>query len=176
MSNEAHGSPWALLFQAGGEFDSGDFNFEAAEVGVIVFADAVGEVDEGAGLEGQLGGAGGEVPSDGADDAGCTGEAAEVMPPGQLEAEVTVFHDARGGEQASAAGDEHGLGVAVAERFELAEPSGEDGGNAVEGQLGVNVQDAFGFACGEVLFRIEAQAALEFGERRAGRAKPMAKA
>ena len=47
--------------------DAGNLDFEAAEVGVVVFADAVGEVDEAALIEAELGGARGKVPADGAD-------------------------------------------------------------------------------------------------------------
>ena len=80
---------------------------------------------------------------------------------GQLQAEVTLFHEAGRCDEAHAAGDEDGLGVAVAKWLELAEPTGEDRSDAVEGQLGVNAEDSFGLACGEMLFRIQAQAALE---------------
>ena len=61
----------ARFQSSAGEFDAHDFNFEAAEVGVVVFADAVGDIDEAALLEAELRGALGEVPADGAD--GCDG-------------------------------------------------------------------------------------------------------
>ena len=48
-----------------------DFDFEAAEVGVVIFADAVSDVDVAAFDEAELRGALGEVPADGAD--GCDG-------------------------------------------------------------------------------------------------------
>ena len=51
------------------QFDAGDFNFEAAEFGVIVFADAIGDIDQGAGFEGEFGGARSEIPSNGFDGA-----------------------------------------------------------------------------------------------------------
>ena len=82
----------------------------------------------------------------------------------EFQAEVTLFHEAGRCDEAHSAGDEHGLGVAVAKWFELAEPTGEDRSDAVEGQLGVNAEDALGLACGEMLFRIQAQAALELGD------------
>ena len=62
--------------------------------------------------------------------------------------EVAVFHDARRHEQARGAGDEDRLGIAVAEGFELAQPSGQHGRDAVERQLGVNAQQALGLARG----------------------------
>jgi len=81
---------------------------------------------------------------------------------------VALFHDARGGDDADAASDEDGLGIAVAEGFELAEPAGEHGSDAVERQLGVNAEETLGRAGGEVFVGVEAQAALEFGERGGG--------
>ncbi len=86
----------------------------------------------------------------------------------ELETEVAILHDARRSEQARVAGDEDGLGIAVAERFELAQPSGEHGRDAIEGQLSVNAQEALGLARGKVLVGVEAQAALELGQRRGG--------
>ncbi len=50
-----------------GRLDADDLDFEAAEVGVVVFADAVGEIDEAALLEAELDGAPGKAPADGAD-------------------------------------------------------------------------------------------------------------
>ena len=84
---------------------------------------------------------------------------------------MTRFHDAGRGEQACIASEEDGLGVAVAEGLELAQPSGEDRRNAVERKLGVNAQEALGLAGGEVFGGIEAQAALELGKRRSGQGK-----
>ena len=84
---------------------------------------------------------------------------------------MAIFHDARRREQARVAGDEDGLGIAVAEGLELAQPSGQHGRDAVERQLGVNAQQALGLARGEVLVGVEAQAALELGQRRGGHGK-----
>ncbi len=53
---------------------------------------------------------------------------------------------------------------------------GQHGRDAVERQLGVNAQQALGLARGQMLVGVEAQAALELGQRAAGRAKPTAKA
>ena len=77
---------------------------------------------------------------------------------------MTSLHDARRFEQARVAGEEERLGVAVAERLEFLEPSGEHRRDAVERQLGVNAQKALGLARGEVLLGISAQAALQFGK------------
>ena len=84
---------------------------------------------------------------------------------------MAILHDARRGEQARAAGDKDRLGVAVAEGFELAQPSGQHGRDAVERQLGVNAQKALGLARGEMLFGVEAQAALELRQRCGGQGK-----
>ena len=64
----------------------------------------------------------------------------------------------------------------MTEGLELAQPAGEDKRNAVQRQLGVNAEQVFGLALGEVFLGVEPQAALEFRKRSAGRAKPMAKA
>ena len=82
----------------------------------------------------------------------------------EFEAEVLSFHDARRGEQARGAGDEDGLGVAVAEGLELAQPSGEDRRDAVERKFGMNTQEALRFARGEMDVGVVAQAALEVGK------------
>jgi len=50
----------------GCDFNSGDFDFEAAEVWVIVFADAIDKIDEAACFEGEFVGAASQVPSDSA--------------------------------------------------------------------------------------------------------------
>ena len=52
-----------------------DFDFEAAEVGVVVFADAIGNIDAAARLEAKFHGALGEVPADGANGADGRGAA-----------------------------------------------------------------------------------------------------
>ena len=58
-----------------GRFDADDFNFETAEFRMVVFANTVGNVDNGTLFETEFSGAGGEVPSDGAD--GCAGTGIE---------------------------------------------------------------------------------------------------
>ncbi len=90
---------------------------------------------------------------------------------GQLEADVALLHDAGRGEQAGVAGDKDRLGIAVAEGFELAQPSGQHGSDAVERQLGVNAEEVLGLAGGEMLLGVEAQAALELGQRSGGQGK-----
>ena len=82
----------------------------------------------------------------------------------KFQAEVLRLHEARRNEQARGAGDEDGLGVIVAEGFELAQPPGEDGSDAVERQLGVNAQNALRLARGKVQVGVVAQAALEVGK------------
>ena len=134
-------------------------------------------------LEAELHGALGEVPADGADGADGRGGSGQRMKRGgagpddagrdacsgqgvlrEFQAEVLRLHDARRGEQARGASDEDGLGVAVAEGLELAQPSGENGRDAVERKLGVNAQETLGLARGEVHVGVVAQAALEVGK------------
>ena len=86
---------------------------------------------------------------------GCAVVWAELLS-SQFQADVALFHDARRGEQADIAGDKDGLGVAVAERLQLAQPAGEDGRNAVQRQLGMDAQQALGLAGGQMLFGVEA--------------------
>ena len=66
---------------------------------------------------------------------------------------MPVFHDAGRSQQARAAGDKHGLRVAVSQRLELLEPSGQNRRDAVERQLRVNAQQPFGQARGDVYKR-----------------------
>jgi len=68
-----------LFASGGGGFDAGDFDFKAAEVGVVVFADLVGDIDEAAFDEAERGGAGGEVPADGAEGGGGRGAAGGLI-------------------------------------------------------------------------------------------------
>ena len=70
---------------------------------------------------------------------------------------MTRLHDARRFEEARVAGEEERLGIAVAERLELFEPSGEHRRDAVERQLRVNAQQALGLARGQVLLGVDAQ-------------------
>ena len=50
-----------------GRLEAEGLNFQAAEVGMVVFADAVGDINEAALLEAKLDGAPGKAPADGAD-------------------------------------------------------------------------------------------------------------
>ena len=84
---------------------------------------------------------------------------------------MALFHDAGRRDEPGPAGDEDRLGVAVAERLELAQPSGQHGRDAVERQLGVNAQQVLRLARGQVLFGVEAEAALELGQRIGGQGK-----
>ena len=81
----------------------------------------------------------------------------------------------RGGDEPGAAGHKQRLGIAVAERFQLAQPAGQHGRDAVQWQLGVNAQQAFGLPGGQVLIGVEAQAVLQFRQPSAGMAKPTQK-
>ena len=56
----------------------------------------------------------------------------------QLEPEVTFLHDARRCKQTYASRDKDGFQISVAERFELAEPSGKHRRDVIEWQLGMN--------------------------------------
>jgi len=61
--------PFSLDVWSGrfGEAEAGDFDFEAAVLGVVVFADTIGEVDGAARLEVEFLGTIREVPSNGFD-------------------------------------------------------------------------------------------------------------
>ena len=56
----------------------------------------------------------------------------------------------------------------MAKWLDLAQPAGDYGSDAVEGEFGVNVEEALGLAGGEMFFSVEAETALEFGEQRGG--------
>ena len=157
---------------------------------MVVFADAVGDVDEAAFDEVELRGALAEVPADGAD--GCDGRGGDGQAGGEVvrgwrrprggrtdivgggdlrggdlhkfEAQVVRFHDATRGNEARVAGDEDGLRVSMAEWLELAQPSGENWRDAVEGQLGVDVQETLGLSRSEMDARVSAQTELEIGK------------
>src|ERR1035437_5485251 len=108
---------------------------------MLVFADAVGEVDEASLCETKRGGAGSHVPSDGAQRAAGAGQGLRLNGVlRQLQSQVTLLHDARRAQQANAAGDKDRLGIAVAEWLQLAQPANQDTRDAVQWQLGVNVQ------------------------------------
>ena len=67
---------------------SGDFNFDAAEVGVEIFANAISNVDARTLDEAQFCGSCGHVPADGAHR-----NRAFILR--QFKAEMTLFHKAR---------------------------------------------------------------------------------
>lgn len=143
--------------------NAGEFHFEAAEVGVKILADAVGDIDARSLSEFQGGQFFGHMPTKGADSAGA------IMR--QFETKVALFHDAWCGDETRIAGHEDGLGIAVAQGLELAEPSGENGGDVVKRQLGVDMQVALGRAIGKALGSALGKAALEFGEEFGGKGK-----
>jgi hypothetical protein len=82
----------------------------------------------------------------------------------QLETEVALFHDARRREKTDIARDEDRLRIAVTERFKLLQPSGQDRGDLMERQHGVDVKDSFGFARSEAFGGALGEATLEFGK------------
>ena len=146
---------------------AGDLDFKAAEFGVVVLANAVGDVDEAALLELKSGGACGEIPTDATHALGSTGRGRGERGVlrlflSEVQADVTLLHQTGRGYETDRARDEDGLGIAVAERLKLAQPAEEHRGDAVERQLGMNAEDVLGFAAGEVLGGVGAQAALEF--------------
>ena len=59
---------------------------------------------------------------------------------------MALFHDARRGDEACVARHEDGFRIAVAQRLQLAQPSGEHRRDVVERQFRVDVQSALGFA------------------------------
>jgi hypothetical protein len=153
----------------GGKLDAGDFDFKAAVLRVVVFADAVCEVDEGAAVECKLGCAGREVPSDSADGgAGANGKLIEWrglgLSLGEFEADVPFLHNARLGDKARAEGKKNRLWVAVTERLKTPQPASQDRGDAVERQFGVNLEEVLGLARDEMLLGMKAESAAELGQ------------
>ena len=139
---------------------------------MLVFANTVGEVDEASLREAKRGSAGSHVPAD------CAQRAAGAGPGRglnrilrQFQPQVTLFHDARRAQQANAAGDKDRLGVAVAEWLQLAQPANQNIGDAVQGQLGVNVQQLLRLAGGQMLLGVEAQALLQLRQGFGGQGK-----
>jgi len=143
-----------------GEAEGDDFGFDAAVLGMVVFADAVGDVDEAALGETESGGADGLVPADGADGCGAGDGGVGVL--GEFEAEVALLHGAGSGDEAGAAGEKDGFGIAVAEGLEFAQPADENRRDAIEGQLCVNAEEMLGLGRAEALKGVEAETALEF--------------
>ena len=84
---------------------------------------------------------------------------------------MPLLHDAGRGEQAGPAGYKDWLGVAVAQRFKLAQPACEHGCDAIERQLGVDAEPVLGLSRGQMFFGIEAQALLELGQSFGGHCK-----
>ena len=84
---------------------------------------------------------------------------------------MPLLHDARRSDNSGATRDKHGLGIAVAKRLKLAKPSGENRRDAIKRELGVDAEQAFRFARGQMFRGMKTQTALEFGQRRGGQRK-----
>ncbi len=76
---------------------------------------------------------------------------------------MALFHDADRGGEAEIAAEEDGLGVAVADGLELLEPAGEDRGDAVGREGGVDADDLLFGAMGELAVGVVIEALLEQG-------------
>ena len=61
--------PWSLA-----QPESGNFYLKPPILGMVIFADSVGEVDEASAIQMEFGNAGSEVPTDGLDRRECCGE------------------------------------------------------------------------------------------------------
>ena len=177
----AHRISWALFF--GGllvKAKAGDFDFDAAELGVVVFADAVGNVDEAALFQSERCRLRCEIPADSAHAAASTGWGwglgrvlSQILGKflDKFEADVALFHEAGRCGEANAARDKDGLWVAVAKRLQFAEPSDEHWGDAVEGELGVDAENVFRLAVGEMFGGVGAQAEFQLGQILGGHGK-----
>src|SRR5580698_7642685 len=128
--------------RSGRGLDAGDFEFEAAELGMIVVAQAPGQVDCRVRRELQAADAVGEIPADGGERrALCPSERARRGPHLQhAEADVALLHEKRERRGADVARDEDRLFVAHTEGLEAAQPGKQGGRDLVEGQLGVALQ------------------------------------
>ena len=170
-----------VLTSRRGRLDAGDLDFEAAVLRVIVLADAVGNIDDAALFQIEGGRAGGKIPANGANGRAGAGKDGRLRPAlccllgrcllRQFKANMALFHDARGGEQASIPGDKNGLGVAVAERLELAQPAGQHRRDAIERQFSMNAQQPLRRAAGQVRVSVNIEAALEFRQCAGGQRK-----
>ena len=121
--------------------DGEDFELPTAEVGVVVEAEAEGEIEQivfgpgfGAGEGGPIG-AGGRSVRPG--DAAPTGAGFGIF---DGEAEVFFFDGARRGGEANATGEEKRFGVAVAEGAEAGEGGEKGGGELGEAEFGIAVE------------------------------------
>ena len=92
---------------------SGDFNFDAAEVGVEIFPNAISNVDARTVHEAEFGGSCGHVPAD-------SPHRSRAFLLCQFEAEMTLFHDARRRDHACVTRDEDRFRIAMSQRFKLA--------------------------------------------------------
>jgi hypothetical protein len=94
----------------------------------------------------------------------------------QFEAEVRAFMMRGAASRRALRATKMGSGLPWPSGSSLRSHPASTGRDAVERQLGVNAQQALGLARGEMRVGIEAQAALELGQRVGGQAKPTAKA
>ena len=83
----------------------------------------------------------------------------------QLEAEVALLHDARWRDYTRVAGHEDRLRIAVTQRLKLAQPAGKNGSDAVQRQLGVNVQNALRLACDKTFSGAHGESPLQLRKR-----------
>lgn len=97
--------------------DAGYFDLQAAVLGMVVFADFVGEIDDGASVQTEFFGAAGQVPADGL--RGRRGDPYCVCG-NDLDADMLFLHEAYGTGEAQAVGEEDRFGIAVAVGLEFA--------------------------------------------------------
>jgi len=85
----------------------------------------------------------------------------------EFEPEMATLHDARRSKEPGATREKDRLRIAMSERFEHAQPPGENRCDLVKRELGMNTKHTLRFARGEPLFGAESESALEF--RKGGR-------
>src|SRR6266568_8220712 len=90
---------------------------------------------------------------------------------GHLEPKMALFHHARCGYEACIPSDKDRLRVAVAQRFQFAQPSCKHRRDAVQRKLSMNAQKTFGLSAGKTLFSTKAQASLQFWDCRCRQCK-----
>ena len=130
LSSRWIGEQLCVIFVRCGFLDVDDFEFEAAVLGVFVFAQAVGDMDEEVFLQAEGGDALGPVPAE-------RGETSAARPLREIEADMLLLERADGAGEADVARDEDGLLIAHAEGLQAAEPGEECRRDVVERQLGV---------------------------------------
>src|ERR1035438_4890554 len=133
------------------DLHAGYLHFQTAELRMIVFADAVNNIDQAAGHERQFSSASRQVPAYRSNRA--TGSRMHCGLGSflcQFQSNVALFHDARRSQQPRPSRHKHWLWIPMPQRFQLAQPARQHRRNAIQRQLGVNAKQALRLPCRQV--------------------------